>query len=803
MTRDFVNSQQRPSKSAPNYFNQQQHQHQHQHQQSFNNNNNNAHQFHHANNHHKIVQFEPFCLISQDDKSLKQAAELVESASLNRFKVCVVTIISKEALGGSVKDTLVQAALNSSSNGANKRRSNGNNNRFQQQQQRGQTTKPSQSNETSSTTAQQTKSLVEELLTLNSYENQVVGQIDSQADVIVLNLTSFLEADKVCLLSETIDELFETNPVQIEDRLRQSFILKSWPKWNQNLVKTLLILFLMSHIIVFYNPEPSIDYNLINLLKILEALRLKSQNRITDLLETIASNQMFPQQWIRQGRLSCPRALFVCDCSNLDIKINQSDVAAIKRDLEDQIYIILKKTNITCRPLVSASQQNQQALLCLPERDDFVFIMTKQDLPNVTKQQRSHQSNSSAKSRDQRNNQHNKANNDYNNFYEKLFETLQLSCQTNKAKIDCDDALSKKKQSLSSNADDERNSQDEANVDNQAPESTEDGAEVGEATVTNVITPEPPQAPIGFSRYKSTAHQNRFRKFLMRHIADIQSGPAQVVDGQNNNGKHSNGKHNILLPRYDDFFTILLRLKSLLFPMQSASIQQTNSNETTANEIQVSASSCSHQHDHPEYRNIWTLPDERRFVDIYDLFNSDELFSKHHCHKARAAAFDYFSRLIVAPQGKNASVTWPSVKEFYLKHARGPACLNNLKLLEEQCNKFRLNIGISVEGVCSSNDLVSGPRFAKLPGNRLARAKSSDLPNASLALPPNLLQPDNSMNYQQQRILTKQPSLLITRRNNGIKMTSSCDCGRQSNFIIAPVDRKKKLERVDIHKLND
>lgn len=636
---------------------------------------------------HRVIQFEPFCLLSPSDGSLKRAAEMVESVSLNRFKVCVVSIVSKDAIDKSVKEQIAHSILarsNHDENTCGKRKQ-----RHNSATSDGDMVTGSLDNETSSSNL------------IGDYENQVIGQIDSKNDVIVLNLTSMFETDQLgsIIQQKSTKDLFDPQPDIA--MFKNSKLLDVWPLLNQNLIKILLILLTMSHIVVFYNPELAIDYNLILTLKILENMRLKSQNRLLDLLETIASKHTFPQQWIRQGRVSCPRALFVCGTNNLDFDIKQNEFANVKRSLEDQIHRLLKKTNLIFRPPTSGATQ-QTTLLSLPPRDDFVFILVPNEgqlsstrskiLPNTKKSQEV-------------------------DFYSKLFKSFTLN--------------------------------DKKNISDNSLENT---------SFQNIQD----EASIKFNM----SIQNKLRRFLLRHISDIQAASHIDSDGkQNSSSKLSS--NSIFLPRYDDFFSVLLRLKCLLMPA-------TQVGEETSDQF-------SH------HAIKWSLPDERRFVDIFDSVNTDELFSKRHCQKTRIAAYDFYVRemQIAQPTAKAHETSLDSARKLYLNHARGSACDPNLQILIEQCNQYWQNI------IYTKFTSDETKKDSSTKSNRLARARSSETAPAS-----------NNANTTKEEVRGR-TGLSINRRANGINMTASCECGRQSTFMIVPVDRKKKLERVDIYKNND
>jgi len=642
--------------------------------------------FHNHRANKKVIHLDPFSLLSPDDSSIKQAIDLAEDASLGRHRVCVVSIISKDALGTPTKNHLVKSLLGSChsekvlAKGPMKRDS-GSDDKFIE-------------NDES-----------HESMTDDNFEIQVTGQIDPKANIIVLNLTSFLESDKLYKLARSTNPAYASN-----NGAAQGILLDSWPRWNQNLIKVMLILFIMSHIVVFYSPELTIDYSLIRLIKIVEMLRLKSQARVTDILETIASRQTFPHQWIRQARLCCPRALFVCDSTYIGRTLDQSDITNIVHDIEDQIHKLLKKTGILSQ---SQSQNQQGGPIFLTEREDFVYLLTKSDLQSM--------------GIDQRCASDLEESNDEGDFYSRLFASLALDISDGDNQSKTDHAF-----------DSQSNS-----------ESKRKQIGAGESNL--------------YTKPTNKVCQIKFKRFLDKHIAEIQSVAQLDQDNKQYIGKQSN----VILPRYDNFLTVLSKLKSLFLP----SVPYDESNlDQSPNVV------------------CWRSPDERRFVDIYDLFNYDELFSKLHCNKTRLAAFEFYLRGLQFPLPDNTTHkdSLDSAKRLYSNHARGSAFLVNLNLLTEQCDLHWQNLSQSNLMICDGRD-----------------KRPTKINRSSRTIPCNIAPSVSSTNNTGMNSQSTKPSLSIARRANGIKVLTLCDCGRYNNILVTPADRRKKLERVNIQRIDD
>lgn len=644
----------------------------------------------------KQAKYKRFCLHSLNDKSLNSAIEYVSHNSVNRFRTCVVTIISKDSINDSMRDYLVHTVLASGGN------------------QHGKAVKKQfGSNVDERDHPAMCRQQQEDSEDANDYETQVVGHADFDTGLVVLTLDSFMDTIKLLNLSDSMPESCQNKSKESSSKAPVYPLLDAWPKWNQNLIKTLLILFTMSHVIVFYNPEPSIDYNLIQTLKVLEALRMKSMSRICDLFETIASGQIFSQQWIRNCRIACPRALFICDTSYLDLEIDISNkIAQIRDGLEEQIYLLLKKSNL----ISVASQGNQKSLFCLPDQDDFVFIISQKDL-NLLGLSERHQVEPCA------------------------------SATSNNVRSPISD--NEKHQALDSNS--RYGSQELFDSSLTAQVKAESISECDET----IRSDQPSSVNQKYSR---------LRRFIGKHIFDVRALATQ---------DHDNKQHGAtILPRFDDYFNVLLRLKCLLFPLLP------RDDLTLMGDQKVDSAPS------------WPARDERRFVDVYDLLDVDDLFSRRHCYKARLAAFELYARgLQVTPcDAMTHRNSLNTALQYYTNQARGSAYSTNLRFLEDECNRHWLEVGLSSRESNNRNRSLK-----QVPGKFVAKTISSH--SASTRSPSQ----QNQVGSERE----KDSTLCITRKPNGVIVTAGCECGRESSLLIKPNDRKKKLERVDIYRIND
>lgn len=607
-------------------------------------------------------------------------------------RVCIISVVSRTALDSSIREQLVDAIL---SEKGTKRQSD----------------KLDKRNTPNSTPQYEVQDICDELSLKDELEIQVTSRSNTNTNTVVLSLSSYLETNKLVSITEAIDSYLDTSESDAGLEVIHS-LPTLWPILNQNLLKSLLILFVMSHIIVFYNPEPSIDYNLIRMFKLLEMLRLKSQSRITDLLETMASNQILPSLWVRQARLTCPRALFICDTTNMNLPF---DVLTLKHDLEDQIYNCLKRSNIINRqssgtknqPTIVSQMINSSALISIPEREDFVFVLTRFE--------KSVESKSPGEKSVPKPPTSETFGHDIDGFL-RLLSSPNSRCNETQVPLLCLKSTDSKFCNL---------------------------------TQSKILDLPPYQI-------------SKFKKFINKHIADINHLWEQQERQSSNSKHHSTMKPSLVLPKYDDFFQVLDRLKNLIF--HKSDLDESSS---------VNLSRV----------NPWRLPDERRFIDIYNTLNVDENFSRKHCIRIARGALEHYIRIVRGTPVITSDIHEAALVETrkkYKDYARGPCREQYLTFLDEACMKYRdQNRGVVSKG----NEAIISP--IRQPIGFQNNINREGLP---------LLR--SQTNNQNEHIT-------IARRANGIKLATVCECGRKSSFTITPVDRKKKLDRVDVHKLND
>lgn len=428
----------------------------------------------------------PFYLFSAGGQSIKTAAlEAKKRPGLAKSKVNVVSIICRDKLNGSIRNELVRTLL-----GPNKSCKH-----LKLPHHLNDDLNSSEDNNDEFSSEHESLPRPASDLDVSIYETQVIGNLNCDSNLVVLSLNSILEADKLCQI------------VKPPEVITNFLFSPDWPLRSQNLIKTLHIMLSVSHVVVFYSPDLSLDPNIVQTLKILEVLRLKSQTRITDLLETIEFKKYLPEKWVKQGRLCTPRALFVFGTDDCGVTLKQSDIVSTKRNLEDQIYMLLKKTDLICQLYQKSSP------ISLPERDEFVFILNGHCKPQTIKN--TDLSFTEGPS------------NTLESFYSELINSLGYEDTVLTTQVDndqCDKPLgtvASRRRSIKSYS-----RRKNHNNQQQPPD-------------------EGPEQSLG-----------RFRKFLQRHLSDIRLQSEQ-------HGRQSN----VILPTYENLLAALANLADLFFPI--------------------------------------------------------------------------------------------------------------------------------------------------------------------------------------------------------------------------------------------
>lgn len=128
-------------------------------------------------------------------------------------------------------------------------------------------------------------------------------------------------------------------------------------------------MFLISHIVVLVTPSVQIDISFLQLFRLIDQLRTRTQSSISGLLREIPDVN---KNWINLGRPCSPRVVFVFEAyyDANDAYLNENK-RKYELYLEDQLYRFLRKSRIITNIC-------SNALFALCNQTDFVYISTKQ-----------------------------------------------------------------------------------------------------------------------------------------------------------------------------------------------------------------------------------------------------------------------------------------------------------------------------------------------------------------------------------------------------------------------------------------
>lgn len=138
-----------------------------------------------------------------------------------------------------------------------------------------------------------------------------------------------------------------------------------WTDLQLDVAKTMLLLFLVSHIVVSIQPSIQFDVSYLHLFRVLDMARLKAEPYLTEVLSGIGS---LSKDWVKSGRPCSPRVLFVFESFGSEsVRRNRLQYELY---LEDQIYRFLRKSRIITNICTNS-------LFAVCNQMDFVFIATK------------------------------------------------------------------------------------------------------------------------------------------------------------------------------------------------------------------------------------------------------------------------------------------------------------------------------------------------------------------------------------------------------------------------------------------
>ncbi|XP_075222842.1 nonsense-mediated mRNA decay factor SMG8 isoform X2 [Lycorma delicatula] len=190
----------------------------------------------------------------------------------------------------------------------------------------------------------------------------IEGYYDSSNQVIYLHLLGVYDT-----------YILVKHCYELSVELEEKGFLSVWTELKHKYSKALLFLFSISHILVLMHPSQGFDVSYIQLFRSLDAIRLKLQSAVGDIVSKVSGTG---QDWVYTGRLCPPRVLFYFQRAPAVFKkkntsgIGDSKTVNVKKlehSLEDQIYHVLRKSRVVTNVCANS-------LFAIPANQEFVYV---------------------------------------------------------------------------------------------------------------------------------------------------------------------------------------------------------------------------------------------------------------------------------------------------------------------------------------------------------------------------------------------------------------------------------------------
>ena len=158
--------------------------------------------------------------------------------------------------------------------------------------------------------------------------------------------------------------------------------------------KLLLFLFHVSHLLVCYHEQPSLDFNYINLFQTLDFVRAKLHSSLGSEISKKSQKFDLPKDVINHGRFCIPKLVFYFATAPMALRGSKGSADLIKRDgkisknppirklefsIEDQIFRIFRRVKLI------SSTSATSCLFSIPSRDGFVYVDNRENTKKGTK----------------------------------------------------------------------------------------------------------------------------------------------------------------------------------------------------------------------------------------------------------------------------------------------------------------------------------------------------------------------------------------------------------------------------------
>uniref|UniRef100_A0A915K0L2 Nonsense-mediated mRNA decay factor SMG8 n=1 Tax=Romanomermis culicivorax TaxID=13658 RepID=A0A915K0L2_ROMCU len=185
----------------------------------------------------------------------------------------------------------------------------------------------------------------------------------------------FFDADNQCIFLN-FQSPYELNSFEFR-RAESENYHQWWMDKEKQVVAHLLYLFSISQIVLFLQPTCRFDLSYLRLFRNLNYLREKCLTSVQDILSDITS---VPKGWSKEGRAGCPRVLFLFSRPpsfmkpDGTVETRKGSYKKLAACLEDQIFRLFRKSRIVTN--------NSSISICsLPSKQSFCYIFGPNEEP--------------------------------------------------------------------------------------------------------------------------------------------------------------------------------------------------------------------------------------------------------------------------------------------------------------------------------------------------------------------------------------------------------------------------------------
>ncbi|PVD35298.1 hypothetical protein C0Q70_02258 [Pomacea canaliculata] len=189
-------------------------------------------------------------------------------------------------------------------------------------------------------------------------EKELECYYDSDTQVLYLHLLSHMDTPQLLRRCH-----------QMAKAISKQEFYTYWQHSDFRFTKMLLLLFSVSHILLLVHPGSTFDVSNIKLFRILDAIRLKLQTPLCEMMQVLPVSK----DWTSTGRLCSPRVLFVFQTSTFAMNTDE-DLPAAGSKVRSQ-----ESMNVEVINKILLSSNN--SLFAIPANQEFVYIHCRKNDP--------------------------------------------------------------------------------------------------------------------------------------------------------------------------------------------------------------------------------------------------------------------------------------------------------------------------------------------------------------------------------------------------------------------------------------